>query len=141
MPKLNLKSDFITKLNNINKQKLIPKYKTGNNDSFKITARSKTCSDLKIHSKKSNIKKIVEKKIKDNISKNIDKNIKKDIIIKDLNDVNLMWNSFDDSIKKIIINEIIEKFYFYKDYKLNIKSFILGFFFCFMIIFLLKILE
>ena len=137
MPKLKLDNNFINKLNSIHRQKLgkpdkiikkKPRFKINKQETKKeIPTSPSPC---------------LEHLITSPIPLITDENLKfRKLVMRELNDVNLMWESFDDNIKKIVLNEIIEKYYFYKNWKLNMKSFFLGILFTFVIIIVVKLLE
>lgn len=128
MPKLNLENDFIDKLNALNRQKL------GNRDKSKIQVKK----PLKFPDP---IKRASLPKLLTSSSPKTEQLKFRKLVLKDMSDTDLMWESFDDNIKKIVINEIIEKYYFYKNWKLNSKSFFLGVLFTFVIIILVKSLD
>ena len=145
--KLNLNNNFVNKLNAIMKQKLNRNSKKSKSTSYlkKSTTSYLTKStisppalpkimpfpDISLDSKLS----------PESSTQDSNEIIFKKVILKEMTDIGLMWESFDDSIKKIVINEIIEKYYFYKNWKLNTISFFLGILCTFLIILLSKILQ
>ena len=138
MPKLNLDNEFIDRLNSLNREKLgkpaVVKSKKPSKfpDPLK-KSRPKISSPI---SRESSPEPKSEPK-----SPKINKLKFRKLVLKDMSDIDLMWESFDESIKKIVINEIIEKYYFYRNWKLNSKSFFLGVLFTFVIIVLVKLLD
>jgi len=124
MPKLKLDNNFINKLNSLHRQKissstaLLPVDKIN-----KIKKVVESDSSSISSSPSSPLSEINFKQLQ----RNNQKFRKLCLGVKELNDVNLMWESFDDSIKKIVLNEIIEKYYFYKNW--NFLSLIIAFFF------------
>jgi hypothetical protein len=82
------------------------------------------------------------KKEKEDIIKSNEKEIKFTKLMREnITEIGLMWESFDDSIKKIVLSEIIEKYYLYKTWKFNSLSFMSGFLFAFVIMFLFKVIT
>lgn len=145
MPKLNLDKSFIKKLNDINRNKSISKIKL----TKKTNIPSPKFKRVKKHKKqKKQIKQekeTSEEEISDTtqptqLTQPITKSAiqLKRLVVENISDVGMMWDSFDDNIKKIVLNEIIEKYYFYKNWKLNIVSFVFGFIFAFFIFYLLQ---
>ena len=63
------------------------------------------------------------------------------LMMENVTEIGLMWESFDDSIKKIVLSEIIEKFYLYKTWKFNSLAFISGFLFAMLLVFFFKIIT
>ena len=150
MPKLNLDKSFIKKLNDINRNKSISKIKLTQKPNIP-SPKFKRVKKYKKQKKQINKEKeISEEEISDTIQPNTNSAIQptqpntnsaiqlKRLVVENISDVGMMWDSFDDNIKKIVLNEIIEKYYFYKNWKLNIVSFVFGFIFAFFIFYLLQ---
>lgn len=138
MPKLNLDKNFINKLNALNNQKL---GKSKPPKKISKISRSKTLSSIPRE-----LPSLSELSSSPELILPSPPLIKKDekfkqFVLKDVTEINLMWESFDDSIKKIVINEIIEKYYFYKNWRLNLKSFFLGILFSFLIILFIRFID
>ena len=139
MPKLNLDNEFINKLNSIHRAKLGKS--VGSKVKLKEKKPLKFPDPLKNPSRSSVPLSTLQESSPEALSPKINKLKFRKLVLKDMSDIDLMWESFDESIKKIVINEIIEKYYFYRNWKLNSKSFFLGVLFTFVIIVLVKLLD
>ena len=137
MPKLNLDKNFINKLNSINRDKIKPDLpKSKSTSKFKINQDNTPFMPENPYFKKEKKDNEIEKKeIEENNLKReyFQTNIKnndiklKRLVLKNITDTEMMWDSFDNSVKKIVLSEIIEKYYLYKIWKINTISFIIGF--------------
>ena len=151
MPKLNLDKDFVQRLNTINLSKsrsdLKSEIKPKPKPKFKITDDTTPyIPDVpKIIKKESTEPPQINKEQITELN-NIDKKIEEEQIqlaklsIHNITDTQMMWDSFDDSIKKIVLSEIIDKYYMYKIWKINTSSFVLGFLLALIIILVLIII-
>ena len=164
MPKLNLDKDFITRLNKINlskscsnliteskpKPKPKPKFTISNDTTPFIpkipklnkikppttppitpptTPITNTPSISTISSSSNNNPSLIILEQLNNKISGLER-----LMVDNIRDTDAMWNSFDDNIKKIVLTEIIDKYYMYKVWKINSSSFILGFLFAIIII-------
>ena len=140
MPKLNIDKSFINKLNSINRERLNPNKKIEKKESkFKITddktpfmpsnpflsnpqkplsPQPQAHPEIHINQTPTLLPNINDK------TKNL---LLKRLVLENITETGMMWDSFDDSIKKIVLSEIIEKYYLYKVWKINTVSFIIGF--------------
>lgn len=144
MPKLELNNNFVNKLNSIMKKKLTHKLpKVSQSTSALRKPRPFPSPISSSPSPISSSPPIQESPIPQSSksSRNNSEIIFKKVLLNDMSDIGLMWESFDDSIKKIVINEIVEKYYFYKHWKLNTNSFVLGILFTFLVIFFSRFLK
>lgn len=148
MPKLNLDKNFVNKLNNINRSKSKSDLKSDLNDKpkkskFKISQDNSPFMPTNIPK----IKKQPEENKENPEFKSITSQIKKNsielkrLMLENITDTEMMWDSFDDNIKKIILGEIIEKYYLYKVWKINSISFLYGFIVSLLVIFLVLLLK
>ena len=145
--KLKIDNNFKEKLNLINKTKIYPTSKSESiikpKLKFKVTQDNtpfiSTHPKLSINKDKKLDKTIVKSDIPD-IKEIKPKEFKK-LVLKEVNESSMMWDSFDDSIKKIILSEIVEKYYLYKKWKFNSVSFLFGFFFALLLILLIRIIN
>lgn len=138
MPKLNLDKSFVNKLNSINRGKsksnLKPEVKT--KSKFKISDDTTPFfSNNPLIKKKSEKNPPIVESYQDYTNKIFPK-----LVLENMSEIGIMWESFDDSIKKIVLSEIIEKYYLYKRWKFNSVSFISGFLFAVLMFFTLKII-
>lgn len=135
MPKLKLNQDFVKKLNSINLERT--------NSSTNLKSEEKKASKFKITEDNTPFIPTIPKISKKNPifnKKDIDMKFPK-LVLEHISEIGLMWESFDDSIKKIVLSEIIEKYYLYKTWKFNSLSFISGFLFALLIVFVVKVIT
>ena len=127
MPKLKLDKSFTDKLNSINKGK-IGKSKSNGNISNIPNETKPIPTKLPSQPKPELFEPIIPQyKIVDNR-----------VIKTDNHD---LWDCLSNDTRKILLNELVVKYHFYDNLKINLKSFTLGIFFAFFVMFLLRFYD
>lgn len=142
--KLKINDSFKEKLNLINKTKINPMSKSESIIKSKPKLKFKISNDntpfMPTNPLYENKKKIKDKEFEEIKDKKSGTEFKK-LVLKEVGEGEMMWDSFDDSIKKIVLSEIVEKYYLYKRWKFSSVSFLFGFFFALMLLMLYKVIN
>lgn len=142
--KLKINDSFKEKLNLINKTKINPMSKSESIIKSKPKLKFKISNDntpfMPTNPIYENQKQIKDKEFKEIKDKKSGTEFKK-LVLKEVGEGEMMWDSFDDSIKKIVLSEIVEKYYLYKRWKFSSVSFLFGFFFALMLLMLYKVIN
>ena len=131
MPKLKLDKSFTDKLNSINKGK-IGKSKSNGNIAGTVSMSVIETNHSRPIPKPAPKHEIFEPVIPQ--YKIVDSKVVK-------SDKMDLWDCLSNDTRKILLNELVVKYHFYDNLKINLKSFTLGIFFSFFVIILLRLYD